>query len=116
MDAASSVSADLVPVALFAPRSRPPPARPRRATRAGPPMGGPVRSTPERTVWGQCYFFFPFTFFLNSSHSSFELYLIVYCQLYLTVTSFKTVIVYKRNGTSISGPQNDCLLKVNCSY
>ena len=44
-----SVSADLVFVALSAPRSRPPPARPRRATRAGQPPGGPVRSTPERT-------------------------------------------------------------------
>ncbi len=50
MDADSSVSADLVLVALSAPRSRPPPARPRRATRAGPPPVGPVRSTPERTV------------------------------------------------------------------
>jgi hypothetical protein len=50
MDAVSSVSADLVPVALFAPRSRPSPARPRRATRAGPPLGGPVRSNPERTL------------------------------------------------------------------
>ncbi len=50
MDADSSDSADLVLVALSAPRSRPPPARPRRATRAGPPPVGPVRSTPERTV------------------------------------------------------------------
>jgi hypothetical protein len=49
MDADSSDSADLVLVALSAPRSRPPPARPRRATRAGPPPVGPVRSTPERT-------------------------------------------------------------------
>jgi hypothetical protein len=50
MDAVSPLSADLVPVALFAPRSRPPPARPRRrATRAGPPLGGPVRSTLEGT-------------------------------------------------------------------
>jgi hypothetical protein len=49
MDADPAVSADLVPVALFAPRSRPQPARPRRTTRAGPPLGGPVRSTPERT-------------------------------------------------------------------
>jgi hypothetical protein len=50
MDADSSVSADLVLVALSAPRSHPPPARPRRATRAGPPSVGPVRSTPERTI------------------------------------------------------------------
>ena len=49
MDHESPVSADLVLVALSAPRSRPPPAHPRRATRAGPPPGGPVRSTPERT-------------------------------------------------------------------
>jgi hypothetical protein len=40
-----SVSTDFV--ALFAPRSRPQPANPRQATRAGPPPGGPVRSTPE---------------------------------------------------------------------
>ncbi len=45
----SSGPADLVLVALFAPRSRPPPAHPRRATRAGPPPDGPVRSTLERT-------------------------------------------------------------------
>jgi hypothetical protein len=50
MDADSSDSADLVLVALSAPRSRPPPARPRRATRAGPPPVGLVRSTPERTT------------------------------------------------------------------
>ena len=43
MDADSSVSADLVLVALCAPRSHPPPAHPRRATRAGQPPGGPVR-------------------------------------------------------------------------
>ena len=43
MDAVSSVSADLVPVALCAPRSHPPPAHPRRATRAGQPPGRPVR-------------------------------------------------------------------------
>jgi hypothetical protein len=55
MDADSSVSADLVFVALSAPRSRPPPARPRRATRAGQPPGGPVRSTPERTVDSATY-------------------------------------------------------------
>jgi hypothetical protein len=36
-------------VALSAPRSCPPPARPRRATRAGQLSGEPVRSTPERT-------------------------------------------------------------------
>jgi hypothetical protein len=50
MDHESPVSADLVLFALSAPRSRPPPARPRRATRAGPPPVGQVRSTPERTV------------------------------------------------------------------
>jgi hypothetical protein len=50
MDADSSVSADLVLVALSAPRSRPPPVHPHRATRAGPPSVGPVCSTPERTV------------------------------------------------------------------
>ncbi len=50
MDHESPVSADLVLVALSAPRSRPLPARPRRATRAGPPPVGPVRSTPERTT------------------------------------------------------------------
>jgi hypothetical protein len=50
MDAESSVSADLVLVALDAPRSHPPPARPRRATRAGPPPVGPDRSTPERNL------------------------------------------------------------------
>ena len=48
MDADSSDSADLVLVALSAPRSHPPPARLCRATRAGPPPVGPVRSTPER--------------------------------------------------------------------
>ena len=46
----------------------------------------------------------------------FELYLIVYCQLYLTVTSFKTVIVHKRNGRPLSGPQNSYGLKVSCSH
>ncbi len=46
---ADSDSADLVLVALSAPRSHPPPAHPRRATRAGPLAVGPVRSTPERT-------------------------------------------------------------------
>ncbi len=52
MDADSSVrvSADLVLVALSASRSHPPPARPRRAKKAGPPLFGPVRSTPERTI------------------------------------------------------------------
>ena len=50
MDHESPVSADLVLVALSAPRFRPPPARSRRATRAGPPPVGPVRSTPERTI------------------------------------------------------------------
>ncbi len=49
MDADSSDSADLSLVALSAPRSHPPPARPRRATWAGPPPVGPVRSTPEGT-------------------------------------------------------------------
>jgi hypothetical protein len=49
MNADSSVSADLVLVALSATRSHPPPARPRRATRAGPSPVGPVRSTPETT-------------------------------------------------------------------
>ena len=50
MDADSSVSADLVLVALDAPRSHPPPALPCHVTRAGPPPVGPVRSTPERTI------------------------------------------------------------------
>jgi hypothetical protein len=45
MDADSAVSADLVLVALSAPRSRPPPALPCHVTRAGPPPVGPVRST-----------------------------------------------------------------------
>ena len=49
MDADSSVSADLVLVALSAPRSRPPPALSCHVTRDGPPPVGPVRSTPERT-------------------------------------------------------------------
>ncbi len=49
MDADSSVSADLVLVALSAPRSRPPPALSCHVTRAGPPPVGPDRSTPERT-------------------------------------------------------------------
>jgi hypothetical protein len=52
MDAVSPVSADLVPVSLFAPCSRLPPAGPRRATLAGPPLAGLVRSTPERTQQG----------------------------------------------------------------
>ncbi len=43
-----SVSADLVLVAMSAPRSHPPPARPRRPSLAGPRSGGPVRSTPGR--------------------------------------------------------------------
>ena len=50
MDHESPVSADLVLVALSAPRSRPPPARPCRATRAGPPPGGPVRSIRKNNV------------------------------------------------------------------
>jgi hypothetical protein len=50
MVADSSVSADLVLVALSALRSHPPPALPCRATRAGPPPVGPVRSTPERRI------------------------------------------------------------------
>ena len=50
MDHESPVSADLVLVALSAPRSRPLPARPRRATRAGPPPGGPVRSIRKNNV------------------------------------------------------------------
>ena len=49
MDADPAVSADLVLVALDAPRSHPPPALPCHVTRAGPPPVGPVRSTPERT-------------------------------------------------------------------
>jgi hypothetical protein len=51
MDADPAVSADLVLVALDAPRSHPPPTLPCHVTRAGPPpvAGGPVRSTPERT-------------------------------------------------------------------
>ena len=49
MDADPAVSADLVLVALDAPRSHPPPARSCHVTRAGPPPVGPVRSTPERT-------------------------------------------------------------------
>ena len=48
MDADLAVSADLVLVALDAPRSHPPPALPCHVTRAGPPPVGPVRSTPER--------------------------------------------------------------------
>jgi hypothetical protein len=50
MDADPAVSADLVLVALDAPRSHPPPALPCHVTRAGPPPVGPVRSTPEITV------------------------------------------------------------------
>ncbi len=50
MDADPAVSADLVLVALDAPRSHPPPALPCHVTRAGPPPVGPVRSTPERTI------------------------------------------------------------------
>ncbi len=50
MDADPAVSADLVLVALDAPRSHPPPALPCHVTRAGPPPVGPVRSTPERTT------------------------------------------------------------------
>jgi hypothetical protein len=50
MDPDLSVFADLVLVAPSAPRSHSPPARPRRATRAGPPPVGPFRSTPERTA------------------------------------------------------------------
>jgi hypothetical protein len=49
MDTDPAVSADLVLVALDAPRSHPPPALPCHVTRAGPPPVGPVRSTPERT-------------------------------------------------------------------
>ena len=51
MDADPAVSADLVLVALDAPRSHPPPALPCHVTRAGPPPVGPVRSTPERTAF-----------------------------------------------------------------
>ncbi len=55
MDADSSVSADLVLVALDAARSHPPPTLPCHVTRAGPPPVGPVRSTPERThIAGPC--------------------------------------------------------------
>jgi hypothetical protein len=54
MDADPAVSAHLVPVALSASRSHPPPALSCHMTRAGPPPVGPVRSTPERT-----YPFFP---------------------------------------------------------
>jgi hypothetical protein len=52
MDADSSDSADFVlrVVPLSAPRSHPPPARPRRATRAEPQPVGQVHSTPERTA------------------------------------------------------------------
>ncbi len=47
MDADPAVSADLVLVALDAPRSHPPPALPCHVT-----LAGPVRSTPERTAVG----------------------------------------------------------------
>ena len=43
------VSVDLCPVDLYAPRS---PVARLPVTRAGPPPGGPVRSTPERTISG----------------------------------------------------------------
>jgi hypothetical protein len=49
MDADPAVSADLVLVALDAPRSHPPPTLPCHVTRAGQLPVGPVRSTPERT-------------------------------------------------------------------
>jgi len=49
MDADPAVSADLVLVALDAPRSHPPPALPCHVTRDGPPQVGQVRSTLERT-------------------------------------------------------------------
>jgi hypothetical protein len=53
MDADLSVSADLGLVALSAPRSHPPPARPPAAVSCDtrPPPVGPARSDPERTVF-----------------------------------------------------------------
>ena len=60
LDADSSVSADLVFVTLSAPHSRQrPPAHPRRATRAGRSLGGPVRvRVTARRVMHRAFGFF----------------------------------------------------------